>query len=56
MSALNDALQNADQLFDENRYQEALDELKNCTVSAQLFLLFCLICGDFGCGSRSHNK
>lgn len=30
---LDDILQNADQLFDQNQYQEALDVLKNCSVS-----------------------
>lgn len=33
MSALEDLLQSADQLFDENQYQEALDELKKYEVS-----------------------
>lgn len=32
-TALDDILQNADQLFDENQYQEALDVLKKCAVS-----------------------
>lgn len=31
-SALDDLLQNADQLFDENQYQEALDVLKKYSV------------------------
>lgn len=33
MSALDDLLQSADQLFDENQYQEALDELKKYEVT-----------------------
>lgn len=33
MSALDDLLQSADQLFDENQYQEALDELKKYEVN-----------------------
>lgn len=31
-SVLDDLLQNADQLFDENQYQEALDALEKYTV------------------------
>lgn len=33
MSALDDLLQSADQLFDENQYQETLDELTKYEVN-----------------------
>lgn len=36
-SALDDLLQNADQLFDENQYQEALDALNKYTVLIRTF-------------------
>lgn len=35
MSALDDLLQSADQLFDENQYQEAIDELNKYEVNLQ---------------------
>lgn len=42
MSALEDLLQNADQLFDENQYQEALDELKKYEVIYYYnFIIYC---------------
>lgn len=35
---LQDLLQNADQLFDENKYQEAVDILKKHPVSISTFI------------------
>lgn len=39
---LQDLLQNADQLFDENKYQEAVDILKKFPVIIHLTFSFCI--------------
>ena len=39
-TAENDLLQNADQLFDENQYQEAYDVLKKFPVSHSIVTLY----------------
>lgn len=43
MSTLTDMLQQADQLFDENKYQEALDLLSNYSVKTKTNIKYLLV-------------